>query len=323
MLDPPILSLNRLGWTLGIPRATLEEIAVNAVQYYHPFLLKRKGKKTRRIDHPDFQLRNVQRKIYIKLLKGIDLPEYLHGGVKRRSPYTNAKHHLGRRMAVRLDLKDFYPSVTDKQVYRIWKDILGCSTPVASLLTALTTYHKHLPQGAPTSPSLANLVLFDADRKIHEAAAQAGCSYTRYVDDLVFSGDRPQDLIEATLHTLKDSGFRASRQKLSLKPAYRQQEVTGLSVNSRQRPSISRHRRDQIKVSIHQLGYLPRDNNFNRIANAIRGSIAYISLTNPGSARTLLLRLENVVNGMTEKPSQREKGSLPTQVLSETSTAGC
>lgn len=294
MLDPPVVSLNCLSWMLGIRRAFLEDLASNAVRHYHPFRLERTGRKPRWIDHPDRPLRGAQRKIYTNLLRAINLPEYLHGGVKGRSPLTNARFHLGKRLVLRIDLKDFFPSVTDRQVYFIWRDLLRCSPQVASLLTALTTYHRHLPQGAPTSSSLANLVLLDVDSRIHAAAAQAGCSYSRYVDDLVFSGDRPQDLIKATILTLRDSGFRVSRHKLSLMPAYSLQEVTGLAVNSRQDPSVPRQRRDQIRASIHQLAGRPRDGNFDRMVSSIHGRISNIASVNPEGARTLLQRLEDV-----------------------------
>src|SRR6185436_20457188 len=79
-------------------------------------------------------------------------------------PQTNAFQHLGKHLVVRIDIQDFFSSITDRQIYSVWADKLGNSPPVASLLTTLTTYRRHLPQGAPTSTYLANLVLLGADQ---------------------------------------------------------------------------------------------------------------------------------------------------------------
>jgi RNA-directed DNA polymerase len=291
-----MLSLNRLAWTLGIRRITLEELATAAASHYHPFLLKRPGKKPRQIDNPDPQLKSVQGTINRMLLKDFPFPEYVHGGIKGRSPYTNAREHLNKRSVVRLDVRDFFPSITDQQVYSVWIQKLGCSRPVASLLTALTTYHRHLPQGAPTSSSLANLMLLDADMEIYQAASQAGCSYTRYVDDLILSGDHPQALIEGALQALQKTGFRISRKKLLIMRADCPQEVTGLSVNSRKGPSVPRHRRDQIRAAINQLKSIPRGAEFNRLTNSVRGRIGHLSRINPGAANSLTRYLESVID---------------------------
>jgi RNA-directed DNA polymerase len=146
-----ILSLNRLAWTLGIPREVLESLAAVAGHHYRPFLLERQGKKPRLIDNPDRCLKDTQRKIYKRLLKDLKFPEYLHGGIKGKSPKTNAAKHLGKRLVVRLDLEDFFPSITNRQVYSVWSRNLDNSPPVSRLLTLLTTYRRRLPQGAPTS----------------------------------------------------------------------------------------------------------------------------------------------------------------------------
>jgi hypothetical protein len=294
MNERPILSLNDLSWKLGIRRSALEDLASNAVRHYHPFLLERSGKKPRHIDNPDQSLKAAQRQIDKILLKTFELPQSLHGGVKGRSTHTNARQHLGQRMVVRVDVEAFFPSITDRRVYSVWAQRLRFSPPVAGILTSLTSYRHRLPQGAPTSSSLANLVLLDVDANIQAAASQANCTYTRFVDDLVFSGDRPQIVMEVALRALRKNGFGISRNKIALMPADTLQEVTGLSVNSRQGPSVPRHKRDQVRAAIHQLKSLPRDLSFFQHANSIRGRIAHFARTNPGQAEKLLLELEDL-----------------------------
>jgi hypothetical protein len=227
-------------------------------------------------------------------LRDVAFPEHIHGGVRGRSPFTNAEKHLGKRMIVRLDIVDFFTSVTSRQIYSVWVSKLGCSQPVATLLTKLTTYHRHLPQGAPTSTALANFVLLDAEEEIARCASESGCSYTRYVDDLFFSGDHPQDLIRSVVRALQLSGFRTSRDKLALMPAYALQEIAGLSVNSPEGPSVPRYRRHQIRAAIKQLRGMRRDACFLPEKESIRGRITHLSRMNPGSSGTLLKALESV-----------------------------
>src|SRR6202023_2067906 len=171
------LSVAGLGRKLSIRASTLEELAASAPDHYNPFPMERPGKKPRYIDNPDRPLKAVQRRIYLLLLKPIQMPEYLHGGVTGCSPRTNAALHVGTHLVVRLDLKDFFPSITPRQVYAIWEG-LGYCPAAASVLTSLTTFRFHLPQGAPTSTSLANLVLHDTDTRISRAAALVGDRYT-------------------------------------------------------------------------------------------------------------------------------------------------
>lgn len=296
MIEPPILSLNYLSWGLGVPKDALKDLASNAVRHYHPFLLKRPGKKPRRIQGPDSRLKDVQRRIHVALLKKFDLPEYLHGGIRGRSPETNALLHLRKRYVVRLDIQDFFPSVTDRQIYSIWKERFGCSSDVAALLTALTTFRRCLPQGAPTSSALANLVLMNSDSEIHDAAAQVGASFTRLMDDLAISGDRPHELIGVAVDALRIAGFSISREKLELMPASSLQVVAGLGLNSRS-PSVPRAKRDRVRAEIHQLGNRPRDGEFCKKVESIRGRIAHIVGKNPGSARSLQRYLDLVVAG--------------------------
>jgi len=297
MIERPILSLNRLSWLLGIPRSVLEGIASNTLKHYNPFLIERPGRKPRRIDNPGYTLKNIQHRIYKSLLHDFSFPGYIQGGVKGRSAQANARQHLGKRFVVRLDLEDFFPSVSHRQVYAVWVDRLECSPPVARLLTTLTTYHGYLPQGAPTSTSLANCVLLDTDAEIHKAASQNGCSYTRYVDDLVFSGANTKALVDIAVKYLQKAGFRISREKLVIMPAHVRQEVTGLSVNSRQEPSVPRARRSQIRAAIHQLDKLSRSADFRRAESSIRGRIGSLIRINPGPAKTLLQYLEKADRG--------------------------
>src|ERR1700688_956065 len=287
MANKPLVSIRDLAWRLRIAAAELVSLAKSASAHYQPFPKERPGKRPRQIDNPDKELKRVQRRIHNILLKPLDMPGHLHGGISKRSTRTNSSCHLGSRMLVQLDLKDFFPSIEPKHVYNVWLR-LGCAPRVASLLTALTTYNYRLPQGAPTSSALANLALLDADSTINQAGSRSGCIFTRFVDDLSLSGDQPQVLIGFVALTVQRSGFRLSRKKQRIMPGSGKQEVTGLSVNKRRGPSISRKKRDRVRSAIHQLSGLRTADDFNRAVTSLRGRISYIAQTNRGSATILL-----------------------------------
>lgn len=233
-----LYSVRGLSRVLGVPRDRLEQLREHAVRSYRPFK-RRTGSKVRTIDNPNAALKNVQRLIDRRLLKPFPLPDYLHGSVPGRSPRSNASEHLKHRCVVRIDIRDFFPSVSDRDVYRIWTDQFGFGPRVAGLLTSLTTYRGRLPQGAPTSSGLANLILLRADHEIQAEAESHGVSFTRFVDDLVFSGHDPRSLIQRAIAALQRSGFRVSHKKLTIMGPQELQTVTGLAVNSTDIPSVS------------------------------------------------------------------------------------
>src|SRR5271166_3322108 len=160
-----ILSVNRLAEILRKPREELVELARFARTYHKPFDMtkpprpfqKNPSSKTRPIDNPRGDLKKVQRRINRMLLRPTCFPDNMFGAVPRRSVMDNAELHLKASLLVTIDVKSCFPSITNVHVYSVWRNFLGCSTEVASILTKLTTFDRHLPQGAATSPLLANL----------------------------------------------------------------------------------------------------------------------------------------------------------------------
>ena len=162
-----IQSPKRLGDILRIPPAKLAEIAESADVHYSPFALAKPprpferfyARKLRPIDNPLQDLKWIQQRIYRRLLKPMCFPSHILGAIPKRSVMDNAEHHLTAALLVTLDVRQCFPSITNIHIYRVWSNFLGCSPPVAAMLTRLTTFGRHLPQGAPTSPLLANLFI--------------------------------------------------------------------------------------------------------------------------------------------------------------------
>jgi RNA-directed DNA polymerase len=219
-----ILGVNRLADILRIPREMLVRLSVEPEPNYDPFetvgrsrpFQKQHLPKLRPIDNPLKELSWVQKRIYRRLLKPICFPEHILGAVPKRSVRDNAERHLNAALLVTLDIRQCFPSITNVHVYEVWRKLLDCSTPVARLLTQLTTFQRRLPQGAATSPLLANLFIWMIDQPIRKACAALDVAYSTWIDDLAFSGEHARDLIQTATSALGARGLRLSRKKIRI-----------------------------------------------------------------------------------------------------------
>jgi RNA-directed DNA polymerase len=310
----PILSANDLAWRIGVPLKKLRAIAADIHRHYRVFTkgvrpdVGRVGpsgaqpvisgadipSQARTFRVPNERLMDVQRRIAARILKPLCISAAAHGGVRGCSPATNAAVHLGQRRVVNLDVRKFFDNVRHEAVFRMFRHELNFGRDVASLLTKLTTFDSLLPQGAPTSTYVANLLLARAvDAPAERLAEQHGLRYTRFVDDLTFSGDDPRPVINKVAKLLSTRRLkmyrRKSRGKVKLKitPRSGRQEVTGLVVNAAT-PTISRARRDAVRAAVHGLKSIGESPERDTQVRSIRGRIAYIRRHHPGAA----LRLE-------------------------------
>jgi len=209
-MGPEHHSPNWLAHLLGISRGILESLAKSHGSHYHPFQRPKRDGGQRDIDNPDNAIKAVQRRIVDRLLKPLPFPECVQGCLPGRSAKTNAEHHLKQTSLVTIDIASFFPSVSNRHVYSAW-DALGLGPEIARLLTHLTTYHGHLPQGAPTSPYLANLVVLKADAGIQKAASKLGVHYTRHVDDVALSGENAREVMGEAIRQIQALGFAVKR----------------------------------------------------------------------------------------------------------------
>lgn len=293
MTHNPILSLNDLARRVGIPLARLRQVGKNVHKHYSYFSKMVAKDKSREFRVPDVQLMEIQRRILQRVLNPIGYTDEAHGGVRGRSARSNATVHCAQNCVINLDVKRFFDNVRHEAVYRMFRHELGFGRDVASLLTRLTTFRSLLPQGAPTSPAVANLVLaVPVDRSLSLVVRDLEVKYTRFVDDLTFSGNDPRPVINIVARLL--SGRRLpmyrkksnGKSKLRITPRSRAQEVTGLLVNG-SRISISRKRRDSIRAAIFGLRSMTAEAEIQAAARSIRGRIAHVEQFNPGEALRL------------------------------------
>jgi retron-type reverse transcriptase len=196
--------------------------------------MKRGGQ--RRLLIPAPELKKLQRRILHRLLQRLRAHPAAHGFEKNRSIVTNAQPHVGRRVVIKLDIVDFFPT-TDKDRVEAYFRRIGWDAKAAALLTRLVTHEHGLPQGAPTSPRLSNLVNFGFDAILAWLVARRKGAYTRYADDITisFPKDYPRrvrGVIQFARKQARIRGYRIhTRGKLRILRPHQQQRVTGLVVN--------------------------------------------------------------------------------------------
>lgn len=226
--------LDELARRLGMSPPELASIQAA----YRQFTIPKRSGGHRRILAPQKELKSVQRRILRRLLALLVSHPAATGFERGRSIVTNASRHLGRAVVVRMDLRDFFESTSARRVRRFFRRI-GWNRPAARRLGELCTHRGALPQGAPTSPRLANLVNYRLDTRLNNLAAAFGATYTRYADDLVFSFDvdkrtQTKRLINLVKLIVREEGYRMhTRRKLHIRRRHQQQRVTGLVVNDR------------------------------------------------------------------------------------------
>lgn len=201
---------------------------------YKTFTIPKKSGGVRIIEAPDSELKLRQRWIKENILEKLSCSNYAKGFRKGNSIVDNAVTHVGKELVISIDLQDFFPTIKYCDVYRLFKYI-GYNNQVSHLLTKICTNQNNvLPQGSPASPYISNLVLLKLDKRLSSLAEKLQCSYTRYADDITFSGNKNRSsIINLVQSIIEDEGFTINKDKLRYEYWYQKQEVTGLVVNKK------------------------------------------------------------------------------------------
>lgn len=288
------MSLRWLAAELGVDVALLRFVARRTENYYRHFFRPKRNGELRRIDNTVGALRFLQDRITERLLRPFVFPDSMHGCVKGRSPFSNARQHTNQPCVVGVDIESFYPSVTCACVYCIWTEMFGYGQPIASILTRLTTRGGHLPQGVPSSGYLANPAISAAAGQIE--GASAGWKATFYADDITASGPAAREAIEVIVSAVRPAGLAIGRDKTAVMPRGRAQRVTGYNVDRRE-PSIPRDKRDKIRCAIDELRARRRAGlATERLERSILGRINHLRPTNPGNAKRLRRQWDRIVD---------------------------
>jgi RNA-directed DNA polymerase len=318
------IGVDELAWLarLGLP--------VRSSHYVYRWVPKR-SVGWRLIEMPKARLREVQRRLLHGLLDKVPPHRSVHGFRSGHSVCTHAQGHVGQRIVVRMDLQDFFLTIRGARINTMFRT-LGYPAEVARLLMGLCANHVpataiianasadcaddrpptdwttrkrygdwHLPQGAPTSPSLANLASFPFDVRLQSLAETFQAHYTRYADDLTFSGgDELRRRIDRFIPYVGaiaiEEGLRVNYRKTRVMSQAQRQLVTGVVVN--QKLNVSRDVYDRLKATLHncvQRG--PHNENCQAVPNFqahLSGRVAHVSMLNPARGQRLQALLERI-----------------------------
>lgn len=300
--------------------------------YRYSWIARTRGAPPRVIERPKARLKAVQRLVLRELLACIPPHPAAHGFVAGRSATTHAALHAGRRVVLRFDVEDFFAAVTAGRVFAIFRSagypeavahaLTGLCTNVVPVhewaavpsarvlqapsgaqgLAAIAARHRlgrrlatpHLPQGAPTSPALANLVAHRLDRRLAGLARSVGSAYSRYADDLVLSGDRELQrrlpaVRAAVAAIVADEGFVLHPQKSQLMHHAGRQRVCGMVVNVA--PNLARDEFDRLRAVLHEAAtHGPERANRTGVPNFrahLTGRVAWAASLNPARGARL------------------------------------
>lgn len=329
---PPVTTFGQLADFLSVPHQQLEWFADlsgrqasesnERLRHYRYRWIRKQSAGYRLLETPKPKLKEIQRVILSKILNHIPAHPAAHGFVRGKSCQTAAGLHVGKKVVLRIDLRHFFPSVHAGRVIATFRSA-GYPQRIAQLLAGLCTnttltsaveqqqlsptvshrFHDpasrhfllpHLPQGSPTSPALANLAASKLDARLSGLASAFDATYTRYADDLVFSGNEEfsRDIDRAKLWICAiclNEGFHIQQRKTTIQRQHQQQRVHGIVVNFR--PAVSRKQRDELKAILHncvRLGVIAsnRENRPNFRAH-LQGRISMVAAICPQQADKL------------------------------------
>jgi RNA-directed DNA polymerase len=252
----PVLHGPEIAIYLGISPRLISHMVTHAKKYYNSFQIKKRNGDPRTITAPRVFLKTVQRYVLDCILSPLPLHPAATGFRRGFNCSVGAKQHVKCRYLWNIDLADFFPSIGQRQVTQIFENV-GYSRGAAYFLSGLCCLDKRLPQGAPTSPALANLAAKPLDDALATLSENADIKYTRYADDLSFSSNTPisHRFRHNVAGAINRAGFKLQPRKTRLMGPKIRREVTGLTINDQ--VSIPRFRRRQLRAYFHQIATNP------------------------------------------------------------------
>lgn len=228
-----IFDTKHLAKLMGIEHSKLFYYIFYNNSLYQTFYIPKKNGSSRKILSPSLNLKIIQRWILENVLNCYPIHKSAVGFRKNKSIVDNAKPHVNKELVYNIDIKNFFPSISFQKIYYLFYNV-GYTSEVSFVLTKLLTYKDYLPQGAPTSPHLSNLIAHQMDKDIDQLCSRINTRYTRYADDMTFSTKDSRILINNKNNIKKIvefHGFELNKSKERLQFKNQPQFVTGLLVN--------------------------------------------------------------------------------------------
>jgi RNA-directed DNA polymerase len=310
----PIYRATELAHHLGASVAELRKVLQSPGPYYEELLLSDPSKpdKKRTVLSVKAPLRKWQGRFYRDvLLEHLERSEFSHGSRPGHSIKTNAEKHVASRYVYKADVSDFYPSIHNDKVYRLFAEQFGCSPDVADLCSRLCTYKHHLALGLSTSPIIADQLMRNVDARIGAACRKLGWVYTRYVDDIIISG--PNNLEDSGIkktvaRILREHGFKAKKSK---DRAGSQGEITITGVRVVEgHLDVAKEYAQELERQLADALSLTHDREFDGpyyTHGQLAGRVRFVCWINPRRARTLKIKLAKLSRQkMAQHAAERE-----------------
>lgn len=220
---------------IGFNKQILDNYISFADKYYNTYYIAKKKKGSKReIDSPSKELKSIQRWVMLNYLNSIPVSNRANGFIKGRGIKRNAQFHLNKSYILAVDIKDFFPSITQGMVFESLKKYFD-DEDLTYKLAKLCTYKRRLPQGAPTSPILSNIVFKEIDDKITDLCKIRLVAYSRYADDMIFSSNTKNVLVEIYQFVNKlliQHSFEINKSKTKYLSGKGRMAITGININA-------------------------------------------------------------------------------------------
>ena len=308
---PIIYNPTHLSALVGYKKEYLKKAALHTSYFYRNFEITKKNGKKRPISEPLPSLKKIQIWILENILEKVPVSPFAKAYKPKTSLIENLKFHKNQPKVFTLDLENFFPSIRIELVEKVFLE-LGYSKMVSNLLAKLCTKDSVLPQGAPTSPYLSNLIFKEADTIISEFCKQRKIKYTRYADDLSFSGDFDEnELLDKVTETIKNLSLHINERKTKLMTPDMRQTVTGIVVN--EKPQVTFRKRNELRQAMYYImkfGFeehrVYKEINQANYLEHLLGKINFVLQINPNDFeflryKALLIDLKNKQNSKIKK----------------------
>ncbi len=242
-------AVEEMAQRLGVSACAIRMVSNPKTRNYRVYV-QRQGRKKRLIEAPKTILKRIQRSLLDSVFSHVHSSTWSHGFCPGRSIFSHAVLHTRKNVVVTMDIKDFFPSVNLQKIHPILRRFFPDESEL-ELAMQLVTRNGRLPQGAPTSPHLANLVFSAIDETI--ASSIGGrWAYSRYADDLAFSGDDSTGMLIDTVSEIAlRNGFCIATKKTRVMRQHHRQKVTGLVVNHGL--NLPREKRKNWRATLHRI----------------------------------------------------------------------
>lgn len=245
-------SINWCANFLDISSDELKEILIDIPQQYKRFRMRKRKGGYRTISAPSPKLLAIQQTIYLRILKPTNIHPAATGFRSGYSIVNNARTHLGNTQVLQTDIQDFFGSIKTHRVKSTFIK-MGYPPQISTIFSRLCCLKGRLPQGAPTSPNISNIIAYNLDQELNSLSAQYGLSYSRYADDLTFSGNNiPLDTFLPTVRDIiQKHKFVLNAKKTKFSGENRRKIITGISISSGLKMTIPKAKKRQIRKDVH------------------------------------------------------------------------